>query len=138
MTNEQITQIKNSWKLLRNVDADLIGDVFYSKLFLHNPNLRILFPGSMNDQYKKLVMMLSFIIARIDRPQEMVEEVRSLAVRHVRYGVKPEHYSIVGEALLWTLEKGLGKDWNKELKDAWLACYNLLSATMIAATQQPA
>jgi hypothetical protein len=32
----------------------------------------------------------------------------ALAKRHVGYGAKAEHYPVVGAALLWTLEKGLG------------------------------
>jgi hemoglobin-like flavoprotein len=42
---------------------------------------------------------------------------------------------MVGEALLWTLEKGLGNDWNLEVKKAWLACYDMISETMISAAE---
>jgi hypothetical protein len=34
-------------------------------------------------------------------------------------------------ALLWTLEQGLGPNWNEETKAAWIACYTILSSAMI-------
>jgi hemoglobin-like flavoprotein len=55
----------------------------------------------------------------------------ALAQRHVGYGVKAGHYTPVGEALLWTLERGLGAQWTPELAAAWLAAYTTLSQFMI-------
>jgi hemoglobin-like flavoprotein len=59
-----------------------------------------------------------------------------LAQRHVKYGVEPKHYEPVGAALLWTLEKGLGTNWNEEVKEAWTLCYVTLSGAMIAACEE--
>ena len=47
------------------------------------------------------------------------------------YGVKAEHYAPVGEALLWTLERGLGADWTPQLATAWGDAYGVLSGFMI-------
>ena len=66
---------------------------------------------------------------------ELTDEIISLAKRHVNYGVQAVHYEWVGSALLWTLEKGLGKDWNKQTEDAWIECYSILSTTMINASK---
>jgi len=77
--------------------------------------------------------MLSVIVGRLDRMDELTEDIRQLAIRHVKYGVKPEHYRTVGIALLWMLEQGLGKDWTDDVRDAWTACYAMLSQTMIDA-----
>ena len=73
------------------------------------------------------------IVGRLDRIAEIHEDIRKLAIRHVTYGVKQEHYKAVGTALLWMLEQGLGKDWNDEVKEAWNQCYQELSQTMIDA-----
>ncbi len=56
-----------------------------------------------------------------------------MALRHVEYGVRLDHYKLVGSALLFTLEKGMGTDWPNEMKQAWQACYAILSDTMINA-----
>jgi nitric oxide dioxygenase len=56
----------------------------------------------------------------------------ALAKRHVGYGARPEHYPVVGGALLWTLEKGLGAGWTPEVANAWTAAYGTLSGYMIS------
>jgi len=59
-----------------------------------------------------------------------------VSMRHVGYGVKPDHYRLVGNALLWTLEKGLGSSWNDKIKDAWRAFYEMIAAMMISAGRE--
>jgi nitric oxide dioxygenase len=41
-------------------------------------------------------------------------------------------YAVVGEALLWTLEQGLGEGFNPEVRSAWANVYDVLAATMQA------
>jgi nitric oxide dioxygenase len=41
-------------------------------------------------------------------------------------------YAVVGEALLWTLEQGLGEEFTPEVRSAWANVYDLLAATMQA------
>ena len=48
-----------------------------------------------------------------------------------------ENYAIVGEALLWTLEKGLAADFTPEVKDAWATVYGILAQTAIDAAYAP-
>ncbi len=136
MTEEQIILVKNSWKMFRKIDSGLIGDVFYSKLFSDSPQLRSMFPSPMKQQHKKLIDMLSVIIARLDDFSGIIDDIKLMALRHDGYGVKPQHYRLAGNALLWTLKRGLGKDWNDDLQNAWMAAYTKLAETMIAAVRQ--
>jgi hemoglobin-like flavoprotein len=134
MTTQQVSHVKNSWKIFQAINPMLVGDVFYSKLFMIAPKLRHMFSITKEEQSKKLIEMLNIIVGRLNSLDELTEDIKQLAIRHVGYGVKPEHYTIVGAALLWTLEKGLGKDWTKDVADAWTACYSLLADTMINAS----
>lgn len=134
MTETQIRLVKKTWKIFRSIDPVLVGDTFYSKLFTDNPALRRMFPGNMKMQYQKLVDMLSTIIARLEKWDELAAGLGELAQRHVHYGVRPGHYKLVGKALLWTLGQGLGKEWTPEVKEAWLKCYTAIADTMITAT----
>ena len=132
MTEKEIILIKRSWRLLQGVNSALIGDVFYTKLFNETPSLRKLFPKEMEGQQVKLIEMLNYIVTKIDKIDKLIEDITAMAKRHIDYGAKPIHYQKVGEALLWTLEKGLGNDWNEPLASAWQNCYKLLSKTMLA------
>ena len=65
-------------------------------------------------------------------PGAILPAVKMLAVKHVSYGVVPAHYAKAGEALIWTLEQGLGPDFTPKTKAAWLATYEALAGIMIA------
>ena len=116
------------------IDPVVAGDIFYSKLFLENPELRKMFPYSMEDQYRKLFDMLNTIVERLEKIDELKGDIADMAKRHEGYGVKPEHYNMVGVALLWTLQKALGTEWTDQVRSAWINCYTILSGTMITVT----
>lgn len=120
--------------MFRSIDPILVGDAFYSKLFTDTPALRKMFPKNMNEQYRKLMDMLSTVVARLDNINELTDDIAAMAQRHIQYGVRPAHYKLVGKALLWTLEQGLGNDWTPEVQAAWIKCYTILSDTMINAS----
>lgn len=131
MKPEQIKLVKKTWKILMGIDPKIIGDVFYSKLFADHPSLRKMFPTEMDKQYIKLVDMLSSIIMSLDQIESVSSDIVAMAKRHTGYGVKPAHYDMVGSALIWTLQKGLGAEWNQEVESAWNSCYQSLADTMI-------
>ena len=135
MTQHQISLIKSSWSLVSTIDPVTVGNLFYNRLFEIAPEVRPMFRGSIPEQSKKLLSMLSYVIGKLDKLADILEEVKKLAQRHVNYGVTTEHYAVVGAALLWTLEKGLANNWNEELKEAWTVCYNTLSSAMISAAE---
>lgn len=128
MTTDQIKLVKRSWKIMMGIDPLLLGETFYSKLFADHPELRPLFPKEMKEQYLKLTDMMSSIIMRLDQPDQ--HGVAEMGVRHIQYGVKPSHYKMVGEAMLWMLSKALGSEWNHATAAAWLQCYEELTLAM--------
>ncbi len=131
MTAAQIIIVKQTWKTFRGISPATVGDLFYSKLFADNPSLRKMFPNDMQQQNQKLIDMLNTVVMRVDRLDELTEEIATMAERHITYGVKPAHYKLVCNALLWTLQKGLGGAWNEEVKTAWFACYSIIADSMI-------
>ena len=136
MKESEIIIVKRTWKVFREIDPAIIGDVFYSKLFSYSNGLRKMFPRNMDQQYRKLMDMINTIVARLDKLDEMTSEITAMAHRHVQYGVRPGHYKLVGSALLWTLKQGLGNDWTPEVETAWSKCYTLLSEAMINAVEE--
>ncbi len=85
----------------------------------------------MGDQYKKLIDILSAMVARLENIGSLEQEIFDMAKRHEGYGVQPKHYDMVGAALLWTLERGLGNDWNEDTAEAWVACYGIIAGQMV-------
>jgi nitric oxide dioxygenase len=132
MTREQITLVKQSFEQLA-VDTDGFAALFYSRLFLLDPGLKLLFRGDMKQQGKKLTMAIASVVRGLDRPGDVLPLVRQLAVRHLDYGVKPEHYPLAGAVLFWSLEQGLGKAFTADVRTAWTAAFEQLSKTMLEA-----
>lgn len=135
MTFHQIQLVKDSYQLVAALPAETVGQVFYDRLFAIAPEVRPLFSRtSIPEQSKKLLATLTYIITRLDQLDNIAADIKALARRHVQYGVREHHYYMVGQALLWTLEQGLGKAWTPEVHAAWQACYTLLSGAMLDAT----
>ncbi len=135
MHSNQVNLVKNTWKMVSGNPLQA-GQLFYDRLFEISPELRPLFRSDMAEQSNNLMVMISYVIDRLDNLPDVMDEVKGLARRHVTYGVVDEHYGMVGAALLWTLEKGLAGNWTEEVKEAWVSCYTLLSSAMIAATKE--
>jgi hemoglobin-like flavoprotein len=106
--------------------------IFYDRLFEVAPSVKAMFPSDMTQQRKKLMMMLAAVVNGLGNLQSILPAASALAKRHVNYGAKPEHYPVVGGALLWTLEKGLGEAWTPDVADAWTTAYGTLSGYMIS------
>jgi hemoglobin-like flavoprotein len=86
----------------------------------------------MKSQGAKLMAAIGAVVKSLDCIDAIIDDVRTLARRHHRYGVREEHYASVGAALLWTLEQGLGFDFTPDVRRAWATAYDLLSGAMIA------
>ena len=109
--------------------------MFYDRLFEIDPKLRKLFKEDVSDQSKKLMQMIATAVNALDKLETIVPAVKALGARHVDYGVVDQHYDTVAEALLRTLEKGLGEAFTPEVKASWTAAYIVLSDTMKAAAK---
>jgi hemoglobin-like flavoprotein len=138
MKTENIELVKKSWKLIEQMDKEVVGGMFYRKLFQLAPGVKPLFSNTtMVQQAAKLVTMLTYIIDHVDRLDVIIADVASLSKRHVNYGVKDEDYLAVGQALLWTLNNAFGKYWNEDFQNAWTEVYVELSAAMISLAEEP-
>ena len=109
---------------------DAAADLFYSRLFDIAPQLRGMFPTDMRDQKTKLMAMLAAAVGGLHDLQTLVPHVKALGARHSDYGVTVAHYGIVGDALMWTLERGLGDAFTSEVRSAWAKVYGVLAGTM--------
>jgi hemoglobin-like flavoprotein len=129
VTAAQKTLVQDSFADIATI-ADDAAMLFYQRLFELDPSLRRMFPADMTEQRKKLLQMLTAAVKGLDRLEQLVPVVQDLGRRHARYGVQESHYETVGEALLWTLEMGLGRGFTAQVRDAWVAVYGLLATTM--------
>ena len=131
MTPDQVNIVQQSFAKVAPI-ADQAAVMFYDRLFEIAPTVKTMFPAEMGEQRRKLMATLAIVVNGLSSLEMILPAASSLATRHVAYGAKPEHYPVVGEALLWTLQKGLGADWTADVADAWTAAYATLSGYMIS------
>ncbi len=110
--------------------AEQAAELFYGRLFEIAPNLKALFKGDMVEQQRKLMAVLKVAVAGLDDPERLIPAVRILGQRHAEYGVVDDDYDTVAEALIWTLEQGLGEAFTPDVADAWVAVYGFLAGIM--------
>jgi hemoglobin-like flavoprotein len=115
------------------VMPEVAGALFYERLFGANPSFRPLFKNDMRIQGVKLMTMLAMVVYNLPDPGQILPAIRDLAVRHVEYGVKLADYDALREALLWTVEQALGKDFRPSVRETWTVCYDELADEMKAA-----
>jgi nitric oxide dioxygenase len=137
LTPTDIARVRASFARIAPV-RDSVADLFYYRLFKIAPQLRPLFPAELSDQKRKLMQMMATAIAGLGDLEQIVPAVMALGARHAGYGVTSEHYAIVGEALLWTLEHGLGDEFTPDVRAAWVKVYTILATTMQAGAAEVA
>ncbi|MCB8946335.1 MAG: hemin receptor [Ardenticatenaceae bacterium] len=129
MTPQQINLVQETFAMVLPI-ANQAAALFYDRLFTLDPSLRPLFRGSMDTQGQKLMSTLALAVKGLRQPDKIIPAVQHLGRKHVGYGVQPQHYATVGEALLWTLAQGLGEAFTAEVEEAWTAVYTLVATVM--------
>ena len=136
MTPHQENLIKESFGMVAPI-ADQAATIFYARLFELDPSLERLFAHTdMAAQRKNLMQTLTVVVKSIDKLDAIVPAVQALGSRHAGYGVTPEMFGTVGQALLDTLAVGLGDAFTPECREAWVEAYGILSSVMISSMEQ--
>ena len=137
MTPEQKNLVQSTFAAIAP-SADTAAKLFYTKLFELDPDLKPLFRGNMDEQGRKLMIIIGTAVNGLDVLDEIVPVVEDLGKRHVDYGVKDKDYNTVGTALLWTLEQGLDNKFTADVEEAWTVVYSLLADIMKTAAAKAA
>jgi len=112
MTPDQVKLVQESFAKVAPISGKA-AELFYGRLFEIAPQVRAMFPDDMTEQRKKLMATLAIVVNGLNNLDAILPAASALAKRHVSYGAQAAHYPVVGEALLWTLEKGLGESWRR-------------------------
>jgi NAD(P)H-flavin reductase/hemoglobin-like flavoprotein len=123
--------LKESWTLVEE-QQDKVAGYFYARIFLSNPHLRNLFPVHMDVQRARLLGAIVTAVQTLDDPERFEEYLHALGRDHRKFHVEPDHYSVVGDALLEALRTFAGEQWSIEYDQAWGDAYNVIAKKMLA------
>jgi nitric oxide dioxygenase len=116
--------------------GDELMEEFYSRLFIAAPAVRPLFPDDMRRQ--KTMLLGALVLLRKFDLDAIVPKLRELGARHVAYGAQPEHYAVVGSALISAMAAIAGEAWTLEYEIAWAGAFEIVAATMIDGAERAA
>jgi len=129
ITPQQKELVQKTWVMVVPI-ADKAAELFYGRLFELEPEYKVMFKNDMTEQGKKLMKTINIAVEALNDVEPLVPTLKQMGADHAGYGVKDRDYNVVGAALLWTLEQGLGDAFTDEVRNAWGAVYDLLASVM--------
>ncbi|CAL1127006.1 unnamed protein product [Cladocopium goreaui] len=100
------------------------------------------FPAEVEDEFEnspatrnlfaKVVEAVGTAVAGLHNISRLVFELNALGMRHINYNMQEEYFAYGGQALVLTLQDGLGKALTDEIKQAWVSIYEFISANIIS------
>ncbi|HTH58073.1 MAG TPA: ATP-binding protein [Cyclobacteriaceae bacterium] len=135
LTQQQIRLVENSWDYIL-LNANDAGITFYKRLFSIAPELRPLLKDDFDSQAQNFISLITFAVHKMNSFHDIISDVQALVVGHKSDSLKPEHFAALSDALLWAISKGMGDQWNEEIKQAWSVACQTFSNIMIDAVPQ--
>lgn len=117
--------------------ANDVATFFYKTLFGTYPASEALFDKTnLEKQKQALIASLVQIVDNLDNAATLVPYLKKLGGRHVKYGTKEEHYSMVGKSLIATLRHFFGRNWTSELEDQWILAIGVIADHMLEGAKE--
>ncbi|MEA1879978.1 MAG: globin domain-containing protein [Campylobacterota bacterium] len=130
--NEATKAIIKSTAPVLKENGEAITTEMYKVLFSKYPETQTLFKDATPDQHKKLANAVYAYAANIDKLENLSKGIEQMATVHVKTNVRPEHYPMVGDALLQAIKTVLGEGATDEVMKAWEEAYGFLAEVLIA------
>ena len=147
---------------MKIVSEDLhgVGMDFFVGIFQKYPEIKQLFPFGMDIEDMtveeirnckrlqlhayKVMETLASVVGGLQDFQALIPALRELGLRHITWGILPEHYDMIFDTLIDTIAKrvmlsntaGIADDamtmliWTKETREAWEICYDAIKSVM--------
>jgi hemoglobin-like flavoprotein len=140
-----IETLETSFQLVQAVDREArhqggrdFAGAFYTNLLGDYPEVKPLFANTrMDEQGNHLFDSLKFVVANLRKSDLLEKTLTGLGTRHVKYGVLPQHYPMVGSSLLKTMASFAGDAWTPTVKQAWVDAYAAIVTIMLAGADYP-
>ena len=123
---------------LVNQDQQGFATNVYARLFSIEPSLRDLFGPSMTEMRSKFVGVIDHVLETIPAPSgqdELVEFLAQLGRDHRKYGIAPEYYNVMYQALMDEFAAMMDTDWDPETQQAVSQAMLLTTGVMRGAAQ---
>jgi hemoglobin-like flavoprotein len=129
--------LESSFAQIKDRQAEFT-EFFYTNLLNNYPEVKPLFNNiHMDKQQEKLFQSLVITVDSLRTPDVLTGALKGLGTRHVKYGVLPEHYPMVGSSLLKTFAFCLQDAWTPNTEQAWIEAYGAITQLMLEGAEYP-
>lgn len=131
LSQTTIDTVKATIPVLKEHGLDITTRM-YDVLFEKYPETKELFSSAPGDQPRILAGAIGAYAMNIDNLGALTDAVGRMAAAHVKTKVKPEHYPMVGDAVLTAMQDVLGEAATPEIIGAWKEAFFFLADVLIA------
>eukprot|EP00934_Nitzschia_sp_Nitz4_P001535 Nitzschia sp. Nitz4//scaffold1_size375055//211036//211796//NITZ4_000284-RA/size375055-augustus-gene-0.718-mRNA-1//-1//CDS//3329541069//1535//frame0 len=142
-----VSDVNTTWTKIKSMPdyRKVMGVELFSRMFeishdvwRHFPFGKSVRPGSELADNEEFVAHATNFMAMLDMAIDMLgpdldlaeEQLQSLGVRHIGYGVMPKHYPLMGRALIGSVKKYYGEMTPRQ-EESWNAIYTFMSVSMM-------
>jgi methyl-accepting chemotaxis protein len=112
-------------------DKIQFAELFYQQLFADAPAAAALFQQTdWPKQYSALMGAIAFVVAGVERGDNVAPALQTLGKKHASYGAQPAHYPLVGAALITTFQQHV-PGFTPPMEDSWQQAFAVISDQMI-------
>lgn len=135
--------VQQTWRRAALLGTETVGKVVFMNIFKIAPGALQLFPfkddegenlwkvgGRATAHANKVVITIDTAVKLLGDLGTLVPVLQSLGLRHVGYNVIPEHYDVVGQAVIASLGTALGDKFTEPVKNAWIKVYTTVKTVM--------
>ncbi len=130
MTPEQIEHVNQSWQSIVLM-GDTAISMFYRRLLDIDASTHALFADTdMHAQRLKFMDTFGLCVRSLSDLEGCRPMLKDLGRRHAALGVEEHHYDSVRDALLSTIESGLGQILDTHAREAWNLAFERIAEPM--------
>lgn len=134
MSSDEIELVQRAWSRISLFSNEFVRDI-YQELFHLDPGLLPMFTMTDERLIDKVAQTLNTVLTSLEQIESLRFIIRHLGQQHRRYGVTPEHFTLVKVAMTRTMARRLDKHFTPALAQAWSAAYDEIAAIMIEGLQ---
>lgn len=142
LSSAQVDAVTASWDKVAALGAETVGVLLFKRIFEIAPEALQFFSFKdepnlyESDALKKhgalVVTTVGTAVGGLKDLETLAPVLKNLGKAHANKGIVAAHYDVVGQALIDTLQTGLGDEaFTAEVKEAWQSVYGVAKATML-------
>ncbi len=112
--------------------AELIATLFFMRLFDQDESLRSQFKGPIKGHAKKLAELMKLSVLSLNQQQNFKPTLKLLGARFRQQGIGADAYSTMAQAMIWSFEKSLEKEFTYGTRRAWTVFLSQMTSVMAA------